>query len=835
MNLPELTKNIRIALFVVFIFAAYSVAQSIQPRNNFNSLLEPAGKIIIGAGQLDITSFSNYWNVMNNDNKPAIFMTYIQLKGIQSNWSDSLKEELLSYGSKFIIPQIGLTMTEDGNPSVHYEGDVAAGLYDKEIDNLIAGLRKLAIPVYLRIGFEFNGFSWNGYQPETYKAAFNRITARIRAGNLGAATVWCFSMDGQINYMDYYPGDSTVDWWGIDIFSAGDFSASGAMDFMDSAFAHQKPVMLGETTPRYVGVLNGQQSWNDWFVPFFNFIHNQPSVKAFCYINWDWSQYPKWSNWGDARLEMNSVVAGNFTSEMDSTEYLGSSGEGVFRKELGIPDNTAPQTPQNISLITSAYPLKLSWDPVTDPSGLSHYIIYKNGALSNYTLETDYSDYDYSAGDTINYSVTAMDRAGNESTDASITAYIPDTVNKSLNGGFENGKEYWDLYTNNSLAEAVFEIDSVTSLEGNKSAKITVNQSSGNNEDIQLAQSFKIYANHKYKIEFTGKSSAVKTIDLVIRQPEAPYQIYLEKEITLTADPQTFSDSVFIDTTDLVNLEFYLGSPGTGNIRIDDVSMIESLINKIRVNVKVLLQGPNIATTSPYMSTTLNTDGYLQAAAANQPYNSSPWTYTGNESVGSGFFGAHPSIVDWVLIQLRTGADAAHATTVVGQRAAFLKSDGTVVDLDGTSPVSFSGTEYGTSNGVQYASNYYIVIKHRNHLAVMSNTPASLTGGNTLSYDFTGGGAYGTNAMASLGGGKYGMWAGDVNGNGTITYSDVDNDRLAILTKLGYIQTTTVSGYFAEDTNMDGTVQYSDVDNDRLVILSNLNYIQTSSKSTQVP
>ena len=114
-------------IFLLLFCESYIASQSIIPRNNFGAVLEPAGKIIIGAGQ-DYESFQNYYNLMPQTEKPIIFMSYIQLKGIQSNWSDTLKEELLSYGNKFIIPQIGLTMTEDGNPSVHYEGDVAAGL-----------------------------------------------------------------------------------------------------------------------------------------------------------------------------------------------------------------------------------------------------------------------------------------------------------------------------------------------------------------------------------------------------------------------------------------------------------------------------------------------------------------------------------------------------------------------------------------------------------------------------------------------------------------------------------------------------------------------------------
>ena len=67
-----------------------------------------------------------------------------------------------------------------------------------------------------------------------------------------------------------------------------------------------------------------------------------------------------------------------------------------------------------------------------------------------------------------------------------------------------------------------------------------------------------------------------------------------------------------------------------------------------------------------------------------------------------------PDIVDWVLVELRTGTAAG---TKVATRAAFLKSDGTIVDTDGTSPVQFTGLSAG---------NYYIVIRHRNHLAIMS-------------------------------------------------------------------------------------------------------------------
>ena len=576
--------KVKHTLLIIVLLVGYTFAQPIiQPRYNYGAILEPVNKIINGAGQ-DPTAFNNYWNIMHQQGKPAIFMTYTSLKNIQSNWADELKSDLLSYGAKFIIPQIGLSMTEDGNPSAHYENDVAAGLYDVEIQNFIAGLRKLAIPVYLRIGYEFNGVSWNGYLPESYKAAFTRITNMIRASNLEVATVWCFAMDGDMNYMDYYPGDAAVDWWAINLFSAGHFTDPNSSRFIDSAAVHQKPVMLGETTPRYVGVSNGQQSWDDWFVPFFNFIHNNPNVKAFCYINWNWSQYPQWQNWGDARLETNNIVGGHFVSEMDSIAYLNSSEEKSFRKYFGSSDNTAPQTPSNVSLVNSGYPIKLSWNPVSDPSGLSHYIIYKNGILYDYTLETDYEDFNIVSGDSIKYTISVMDRAGNESEiSPPVSVTLANTLEKALNGNFDLRTSNWALSIFDPQAGAAFGIDSTYILDGKNSAKIDVTQSSGTNWHIQLSQPLKIFANHKYKIRFTAKSSDIKHLVYFLQQSNSPYTIYLSGAVTLTNSPQIVSDSVLITSNDDIKFSFILGSTELVTVWIDDVSISESKIGTTAV------------------------------------------------------------------------------------------------------------------------------------------------------------------------------------------------------------------------------------------------------------
>ena len=111
-------------------------------------------------------------------------------------------------------------------------------------------------------------------------------------------------------------------------------------------------------------------------------------------------------------------------------------------------------------------------------------------------------------------------------------------------------------------------------------------------------------------------------------------------------------------------------------------------------------------------------------------------------------------------MQLRTGTEA---STAVRTRAAFLMSDGSIHDIDGSNHVNFIGLSTGS---------YYIVVIHRNHLAVMSNNPVSLP--NSSAYDFTlnSNSAYGTNPMATLSDGKFGMYAGDANGNGVINATD---------------------------------------------------------------
>lgn len=196
------------------------------------------------------------------------------------------------------------------------------------------------------------------------------------------------------------------------------------------------------------------------------------------------------------------------------------------------------------------------------------------------------------------------------------------------------------------------------------------------------------------------------------------------------------------------------------------------------LNTKVFLEGPYAG--SGLMSTLLHS-----VIPISQPYNVAPWNYSGTESVTT----VPADVTDWVLVQLRSGTSAA---TTVYTCAGFLRKDGFIVGLDGTSSLALPTVPAG---------NYYIVIKHRNHLAIMSNNSVSLSPTSTL-YDFSTAQtqAYGTNPMTALTGGGFGITLGNANGDITIDNQDF------IQWRLNFSQ----NNYNIADFNMDGTINNTD-------------------------
>jgi hypothetical protein len=180
-----------------------------------------------------------------------------------------------------------------------------------------------------------------------------------------------------------------------------------------------------------------------------------------------------------------------------------------------------------------------------------------------------------------------------------------------------------------------------------------------------------------------------------------------------------------------------------------------------------------------------------------QPYTAYPWSYPGSETVTT----VPSDVVDWVYIELRQATDPslADASTIFGKRAAFLKSDGSIVDLDGINPVKFYNAPVTSGNSV------YAVIKHRNHLPIMSSSGMLKNDNGLYQYDFTdlSSKTYGAPDGIKLVSGNWSL----VGGNGSFD-SNINTDDLTYSFNPQFFFS---EGYYSGDFSMNGQVDTDDL------------------------
>jgi hypothetical protein len=213
------------------------------------------------------------------------------------------------------------------------------------------------------------------------------------------------------------------------------------------------------------------------------------------------------------------------------------------------------------------------------------------------------------------------------------------------------------------------------------------------------------------------------------------------------------------------------------------------------LSLKAILEGP-YNNGAGGMNTTLNSTGLLPL---HQPYDANPqaqWYYTGTDSVQT-IPGAQ--VVDWVLVQIRDAATAAQATpaTIRETKPAFLLSDGSIVDLNGSPKLLFKE---------EVTQTMFVCVFHRNHAGLMTSTAVPQSGAGAGVWDFTTGpdkvygGIPGNDQLSPT---LWGMITGDGNGDGQINNKD-KNDVIPL--QLGQ------TGYKDCDFNLDGLVDSNDKD-----------------------
>lgn len=228
---------------------------------------------------------------------------------------------------------------------VNQEENLANGTLDSTIFALADYLKSLGNrPVFLRLGYEFDGHGWNHYDRKNYIKAFRRVKDKFDSLEVkNTAFVW--QSTGFVSTPEmleqWYPGDEYVDWCAFSFFARWD-----EQKMIEFARAKGKPVFIAEASPTisdFTVKFNGdtketilsnpdqaKEAWEKWFIPFFKTVDENPDVvKAVSYINCHWKDHEMWKKNAtfrdiDARLHTSDFITDQWNSVIDQPKYIHS-------------------------------------------------------------------------------------------------------------------------------------------------------------------------------------------------------------------------------------------------------------------------------------------------------------------------------------------------------------------------------------------------------------------------------------------------------------------------------------------------------------------------------
>lgn len=254
---------------------------------------------------------------------------------------------------------------------------------------------------------------------------------------------------------------------------------------------------------------------------------------------------------------------------------------------------------------------------------------------------------------------------------------------------------------------------------------------------------------------------------------------------------------------------------------VNTQTLILTISPGVLLAAKAMLSGPYVSTTG-LMNDHLRSGGLIPNT---EPYSSAPYSMTNiggssGETVTNTILSVTGSnaIVDWVVLELRS---AANSSNIVANKRALIQRDGDIVsNVDGFSPVTFPTVPAG---------NYFVSIKHRNHLGIMSANAISFSGCALTTIDLTSSAPVYLNTTIinsprRLIGAMYTLWSADANNNKNVKYNGSNNDKNSLLNAVGAGTPNNIISnvYRVEDLNMDGIIRYNNTNNDRQVILDNV-------------
>ena len=234
---------------------------------------------------------------------------------------------------------------------------------------------------------------------------------------------------------------------------------------------------------------------------------------------------------------------------------------------------------------------------------------------------------------------------------------------------------------------------------------------------------------------------------------------------------------------------------------------LQVTVGSIQMLPKVYLQGAlyNVFLPDSLMRDDLRSKGLLPLSSPYPGLGMPEITPTSATTSGVLAVTGRNAIVDWVYLELR---DPNNPQQVLDSRSALLQRDGDVVEVDGVSPVTFKAVQ---------PSSYYVVVRHRNHLGVMTRNPISLTAAQTVvdfrnpstpTFRLTQTIVDQAQVVVQQG---VALWAGNVFRDGRVIYQGTGNDVNSIYQLTFSAPTNTLQSPFFKlrsynlgDVNMNG-------------------------------
>ncbi len=244
--------------------------------------------------------------------------------------------------------------------------NVTRGDFDPYIRQWATDARNWGHPFFLRFDHEMNGtwqFPWsanlNGNSSTDYVAAYRHVhDIFTQVGATNVTWVWCpnISDTGTTPLAQLYPGDSYVDWLGLDGYNwytrqampwlsfSQVFSGTPTQKQMKDSYTEvtnlspAKPLMIAEFATVELG--DGGAAKAAWIsstltteIP-----QNYPKIKAIVYFNWDDNQGIPWP------IETSAASQNAFAAAINSPIYVGNTlanlgSTGNPRDTVGVYSN----------------------------------------------------------------------------------------------------------------------------------------------------------------------------------------------------------------------------------------------------------------------------------------------------------------------------------------------------------------------------------------------------------------------------------------------------------------------------------------------------------------